>query len=175
MNSNYAPLNNTPYKNINNLTDGINEEYSNPYDVERDHYTKIALRQWKMCPSKVADEYFCVSNIKRIQKLLKKEIYKRSYKKFNLIEEQNVLDLLQVMIVIYEQYGKDLPFSIIRQVKVLNTYTIQYIAPDIIVNLKQHYGYLNEIQKPLNPLPLPLNVNNAGRKNITGTAHLYGL
>ena len=174
---NYAPVSRTLKYNE---SDGYNKDFPNeslssPYDVPEDYYTEIALRQWRMRPSKLADEYFSVTNIKRIQKKLKREIYNRSYGKFRMQEDQNVLDLLQVMIIVYMQYGKDLPTSIVRQVKVLNEQTIQYIAPDMMVNLKQYYGYLDDIKNPISPLPQPINVNRAGRTQLQGAAQHYGI
>lgn len=175
----YAPLNRTlSYGDPDRYDlarDAIGDAPADPYAVDENYYTKLALRQWKICGSAVAKVFFSVTNIKRIQKQIKREIYERSYKKFKLSEDQNVLDLLQSMIVVYEQYGKNLPTSITRQVKLLNVQTVQYIAPDMMTNLKQHYGYLDDIKNPINPLPQPLNVNNAGRMNLPGIAHIYGM
>ena len=176
---NYAPLNRTlsygDSNNYNSNYDDLGDAPSDPYRVDENYYTKLALRQWKICPSSVAKLFFSVTNIKRIQKQIKREVYNRSYGKFKLSEDQNVLDLLQSMIVVYGQYGKDLPSSLIRQVKLLNVQTVEYIAPDMITNLKQHYGYLDDIKNPINPLPQPLNVNQAGRIQIPSIAQLYGI
>lgn len=173
----YAPVSRTLTYNEPDVfsKESFNENLAEPYNVAEDYYTKIALRQWKMRPSKVAKEYFSVTNIKRIQKNLKHEIYTRSHGKFKVKEDQNVLDLIQVMIIIYSQYGKDLPTTIIRQVKTLNEHTLQYIAPDMMDNIKQYYGYLDDIKNPISPLPQPLNVNRAGRAQLQGTAQHYGV
>jgi hypothetical protein len=162
--------------NLSNKYDSVtSEELSNPYDVKEDHYTKIAMRTKKETPSAVAKEFFSVTNIKRIQKKIKREIYNRSYGKFKLEEDQKVLDLLIVMMEINRLYGKDLPFSVTRQVKVLNEQTVQYLAPDMMTNIKQHYGYLDDITNPVNMMPDPINCNRNGRKLISGTAQLYGI
>jgi hypothetical protein len=177
---NYAPIqNNLTYDEGNRYNrdqDNLGADMpENQYNVPEDHYTKVALRQWKVCPSKVAKEYFSVTNIKRIQKGIRREIYNRSYKKFRLLEDQNVLDLIQAMIVVYHQYGKDLPYETIRQVKILNKQTVEYVAPDIMTNLKQQYGYLDDIKNPISPIPLPINVNHAGRIFLPGTAQALGI
>lgn len=163
------------YTQINNntvYTDGVN---NNPYDIDEDYYTLLVMKEWQACPSKVASLYFSVTNIKRLQRNIKKEIYNRSYTKFRLVEDQNVLDLLQVMRAIYKMYAKDLPTRVIKQVKVLNNQTIQYVSPDIMDALKQHYGYLNDIKNPINPIQTPINVNNAGRIQLPSISQLYGL
>lgn len=170
----YAPLNRIFSYNT-KIDRNENEILSDPYNVKENHYTKLALRQWKMCPTPVAEEYFSVTNIKRIQKYIKREIYNRSYGKFRLSEDQNVLDLLQTMIVIYMEYSKNIPNKVISQVKHLNNLTVQYIAPDMMTNLKQYYGYLSDIKNPINPIPQPLNVNHAGRLQLKGAAQVYGI
>lgn len=150
----------------------------NPYAASNyyeDGYATVIAKEWQACPSKVMKVYFSEDNIKRIQKKIRREIYNRSYGKFRLEEDQNVLDLITAMRAVYKLYGKDLPTKITRQVKTLNEYTVQYIAPDMITNLKQHYGYLDDIKNPINPIPRPLNVNQAGRNQLPSVAQLYGL
>lgn len=162
----YAPLTNT-YAN--------NQEPSNPYNVPEDYYMNIALREDNTRPTKVSLEYFSVSNIKRLQQMIKKNVYENTKHKFKLQEDQNVLDLIQAMKYIYKEYGKYMPNSVIRQVKKLNTYTIKFIVPNIIENLKQYYGYLKDINNPIQPIEMPTNVNRAGRLQLPGSAHVYNL
>jgi hypothetical protein len=152
--------------------DGIPDD---PYSVGEYYYADLVMKEWEACPSEVARSYFSVTNIKRIQKGIKREIYNRSFAKFKLLEDQNVLDLLAGMRAVYDQYAKDLPGKIIRQVKMLNEQTIQYIAPDMMTNIKQHYGYLDDIKNPINPIPEPINVSHNGRRQLPGTAQIYGL
>lgn len=171
---NFAPLNQQlSYKNPEWAIRDELDLPNDPYNVNEDYYTKLAMRQWKVCPSKVAKVFFSVTNIKRIQKGIKREVYNRSYGKFRLQEDQNILDLLQAMLVIHIWYNKNLPSSTVRQVKVLNTQTVQYIVPDMMTNLKQYYSYLSDIKNPLNMIPLPLNINHAGRTQLEGTAQFY--
>ena len=162
----YAPLTST-YVN--------NQEPSNPYNVPEDYYMNIALREDNTRPTKVSLEYFSVSNIKRLQQMIKKNVYENTKHKFKLQEDQNVLDLIQAMKYIYKEYGKYMPNSVIRQVKKLNTYTIKFIVPNIIENLKQYYGYLKDINNPIQPIEMPTNVNRAGRLQLPGSAHVYNL
>lgn len=179
MDDQYAPVNQQlTYGSADDYSrdrDQLEDAPSDPYAVPEDYYVKLAMKQKKSCGSKVAKEFFSVTNIKRIQKGIKKEIYDRTYKKFRLTEDQDVLDLIQAMVLIYDEYGRDLPDHIIRQVKALNNQLIQYIVPDIKTNIEQHYGYLNDIKNPINPMPQPLNVNHAGRTQLRGTAQLYDI
>lgn len=149
---------------------------NNPYAVKEHYYAKLIMKEYQSCPTKVVLEYFSVKNIKRIQKKIKREIKHRSYGKFILEEDQNVLDLLNAMRAIFKLYARNLPYKVIRQVKALNEYTIQYICPDIMTNLKQYYGYLDDIKNPINPFDrVAVNVNNAGRNQLPSVAQLYGL
>jgi hypothetical protein len=148
----------------------------NPYGVKEHYYAKLIMKEYQACPSKVALEYFSVTNIKRLQKKIKREIKHRSYGKFILEEDQNVLDLLTSMRAIFKLYARNLPIKIVRQVKALNEYTIQYICPDMMTNLKQYYGYLDDIKNPINPFDrVAVNVNQAGRNQLPSVAQLYGL
>ena len=170
----YAPINNSLIYN-NPRNDNIDAIPNEPYNVSEDYYTLLVMKEWQADPSKVASIYFSVTNIKRLQKQIKKEIYNRSYSKFRLLEDQSVLDLLQAMRTVYKMYAKDLPERVIKQVKLLNKQTVQYVAPDIIDALKQHYGYLDDIKNPITPIQLPVNVNNSGRIQLPSISQLYGL
>jgi hypothetical protein len=188
MDDNYSPINRSlSFNNGGDYSNNYDNDYGNvkqvaldgvpndPYGVDEYYYVEYVMQEWQACPSDVAKEYFSVTNIKRIQKGIQREIYNRSYGKFRLLEDQNVLDLLTVMRTVYDQYGKDLPKKIVRQVKLLNAHTIEYVAPDMITNLKQHYGYLDDIKNPPTPLPQPINVNNAGRNQLRGVAQIWGI
>jgi hypothetical protein len=174
---NYAPTNQTlTYDDPGHVrTMDPMDAPGNPYNVDEYYYAHLILKEWQACPSEVALLYFSVKNIKRIQKLIRRDVYNRSLKKFKLSEDQNVIDLLTAMRAVYKLYAKDIPTKITRQVKILNKETIEYIVPDMMTNLKQHYGYLDDIKNPINPLPVPINVNQAGRNQLTGVAQIYGI
>src|SRR5947208_94444 len=78
--------------------DGIPND---PYAVDEYYYAELVMKEYQACPSKVANMYFSVTNIKRIQRGIKREIYNRSYGKFKLEEDQSVLDLITAMRIVY--------------------------------------------------------------------------
>lgn len=171
---NYAPL--TRSRSYDDP--GYSKDYdipNDPYNVDEHYYVDLVMKEWQACPSEVGKLYFSITNMKRLQKLIRREIYNRSYGKFRLVEDQNVLDLLHPMRAIYKTCAKDLPYKIVKQVKYLNKETVEYIAPDLMTNLIQHYGYLDDIKNPLNPILDPINVNQAGRNQLRGVAHVYGI
>ena len=120
--------------------------------------------------------FFSKENIKRIQRMIKKEILDRTQGKYLLETDQNEADLVIVMrAVLFDANvgGKYLPFKIKHQVKKLNFHVVQYIVPDMIENIKQYYGYLREINQPLQPMMRPVNVNAAGRKMLPSIMTMY--
>ncbi|AYV77407.1 MAG: hypothetical protein Dasosvirus2_3 [Dasosvirus sp.] len=175
MDDQYAPIRQSLDDNCNNENIVSVDIPSDPYAVDEYYYANYVMQEWQTCAYGVSKVYFSVTNIKRIQKQLKKEILERSYGKFILEEDQNVNDLLTSMRAVYDLYSKELPTKITRQVKLLNALTIQYIAPDMMEQIKQYYGYLADIKNPINPLPDPINVNQAGRHQLASTAQLWGL
>jgi hypothetical protein len=171
-NTNQANVINTNRLHVNNNEKTYNYDY---YNVPENYYVKVAMKEYKACPSKVANSFFSVTNIKLIQQQLKDEVLKRSYGKFILHNDQNVQSLLLGMMGIFKLYSKNLPIKIKKQVAVLNKRTIQFIAPDIVVNIKQDIEYRRHINNPIKPIHDPINTNTAGRKTLPGPAQLLGL
>jgi tyrosyl-tRNA synthetase len=125
----------------------------------------------------VTDLFYSDENIRRIQKLIKQEIYNRSGGKYKLEENQEEADLLVSMKAVFfdENNGcRFLPNKIKRQVKKLNNAVVEYIVPNMISNIKQYYGYLKDINGPIEPMLRPMNVNNAGRKTLPSITTIWG-
>jgi hypothetical protein len=114
--------------------------------------------------------FFSNKNIKRIQRHIKEEICKRTNGQYRLTEDQDENDLLVAMRAVYldENGSRYLPYKIVRQVKELNDKVVKYVVPDMIVAIKQYYGYIKEISEPLKPIMRPMNVSSAGRKQLSG-------
>ena len=117
--------------------------------------------------------FFSEENIKRIQKKLKVTVYERSQGKFKLEEDQDESDLVVVMRYIYLDFCKNLPVQIIRQVKLLNDKTVEYIVPDLLTNIKQYYGYIRDISQPITPIMRPMGTTNAGRRTLPSYTTLW--
>lgn len=110
--------------------------------------------------------YFCIENIQRIQKMIKYEIFKRTKGKYKLEVDQNETDLLVVMRATYISDAENSPYRLVHQVKILNNKTIEKIVPDMISIIKQDEEYINKLDKPIDPIPLPVNVSRAGRLSL---------
>jgi hypothetical protein len=119
--------------------------------------------------------FFSDENMARIQKQIKREVFRLSNGTFKIDDnvDQDEQDLLIAMRYIFIEHAKNLPTHIVKQVKILNRQLLDYIIPDIMTNIKQHYWYLKEISQPIRPLDQPLNVNNKGRRTLPSVTTLW--
>jgi hypothetical protein len=117
--------------------------------------------------------FFSNENIARIQQKIRNEVSKRSKGQYILDEDQDEADLVIVMRAIYLDKCKNLPGETIRQVKILNEQTVDYLMPDLMSNIKQYFGYIRDINQPLQPMILPLNTSSSGRKILPSITTLY--
>jgi hypothetical protein len=117
--------------------------------------------------------YFSNENVNRIQSKIKKEISDRTNGKYAVDVDQNIEDLLVVMGHIMIEDGQFLLAKIVKQVKSLNKKVVDYVVPDMINEISQNYGYQQEINKPLQPMMRPMNVNNAGRKTLPSMTTMW--
>lgn len=139
------------------------------YTVNID-YAKAALRgsfsDDYIRNSELISMYFSNENVERIQSKIKKEISVRTKGKYVVDVDQDIEDLLIVMGHIMIEDGQFLLTKIVKQVKLLNQKVVDYVVPDMINEISQNYGYQQDINKPLQPIMRPMNVNNAGRKTL---------
>jgi hypothetical protein len=133
----------------------------------------LAIGSLQMENTPVSLLYFSDNNMKRVQRQIKRVIFRLSNRTFKMDVDQNEDDLLLAMRYIYIEHAKNLPTHTVRQVKILNRQLLNYIIPDIMTNIKQHYGYLKEISEPIRPLDQPLNVNNKGRRTLPSVSTLW--
>tara|TARA_B110000908_G_C10263987_1_gene461849 strand:+ start:618 stop:1109 length:492 start_codon:yes stop_codon:yes gene_type:complete len=108
------------------------------------------------------DVFYCKENIELINKQLVKAVYEKSNKKY-IIPFQKVDDLMVVMRFIYDKDAKHLPYKIKEQIKQLNCAVVSEVLPNIITQVEQNITYLNNLGKPIEPIPLPINVNNLNK------------
>lgn len=135
---------------------------------------------YKACDSEInidetAKIFFSSENMRRIQKMIKREIYNKTKGVFRLDTNQDESDLLVAMRAVYYEHANFLPFKIIKQVKELNRKLLEYIIPDVITQIKQSYAYIQEINQPIKPIARPINVNNAGRRTLPGLTTAWGI
>jgi hypothetical protein len=118
--------------------------------------------------------FYSEENINRIQKMIKKTIFERTKGQYKLDEDQDESDLLISMRAVFLEHSRFLPNMIVHQVKELNRRTVEYLVPDMITEIKQHYAYIKEINEPIKPIARPMNVNNAGRRTLPSLTSAWG-
>lgn len=129
------------------------------YLTKKKNWEQVDVIEHLVDRQKLNELFFSPKNIKNIQELTKKEIYYRSKGKFLLTTDQDEDDLLISMRFVYLEYSKFIPCQYEQQIKELNKTVVNYIVPDMITAIKQQHDYLNDISRPLQPNPLPMNVH----------------
>lgn len=156
-----------PPINENNMT--VQDIYRTPFLFLQEHrknYKNMAATALKgiQTESELSKLFFSDANIKRLQRMIKREVYKRTRGEFRLEIDQEQRDLFIVMRAVYLENSRFLPGAVVRQCKRLLQKCVDEAVPGIITNLRQYYGYLKEINKPLTPIPRPLDAGNGSRK-----------
>ena len=169
---NYHNNDNSNIKNYNKYTDVDNT------NVERDNWAtensiQKSLLKSVYTPTPLGELFFSPDNIKRVQNKIKKNIFIETKGKYKLQVDQNDSDLLVVMRAVYIQDSYNSPYRVVHQVKELNQKVINRILPDMITNIKQNEEYLNVIDKPMDPIPLPVNVSRAGRLSLPSVTTIW--
>lgn len=113
--------------------------------------------------SSLSEKFFSEANISLVTKSLTNAI-KIITKGKVIIEDQNYLDMLVYMQNTYYTHGRFSSDRIDEQVRELNYITVRELVPEVITQIKQQLGYIRDISYPPPVLPLPANVNSAGRK-----------
>jgi len=91
--------------------------------------------------------FFSSHNVNVIQDNIRKEVSRKSAGQFK-IGKQSEQQLVIIMRSIYLQHGKNLPTDTQKQVNDLNTKVLEYTTPNIITNIKQHIGFVNDVNAP---------------------------
>ena len=169
---NYHNDNNSEVKNYNKFTNLDNKNIEKNNWATENSIQKSLLKS-VYTPTPLGEVFFSPDNIKRLQNKIKKNIFIESKGKYKLQVDQNESDLLIVMRAVYIQDSYNSPYRIVHQVKELNEKVINRILPDMISNIKQNEEYLNIIDKPIDPIPLPVNVSRAGRLSLPSVTTIW--
>lgn len=161
----------------NNMT--IQDIYRTPFLFIQDHrknYGNVAKTALKgiQTESELSKLFFSDENFKRLQRMIREDIFKRTRGEFRLDVDQDQRDMFIIMRAIYMEHARFLPSETVRQCKRLNEKVVTEIAPSILTNIRQDYGYLKEINKPLTPIPRPISANGAGRRNLPSVTTTFG-
>lgn len=111
------------------------------------------------------NKFFSASNINNLQKIIRYEVWLQSGKT-HIIGRQSDDQLKIIMRSIYLQYGKHQNTNYIEQIKNLNQFVCNYSIPNILSNLELFIGYKEHVSNLPEPIPLPVNMSNAGLKSV---------
>ena len=163
INSNIKPINQNENKPTNYYWSNYSQSQNN-WATENSIQKSLLKGVYESTP--LGELFFSQENINRIQKMIKHNIFIRTNGKYKLEIDQNESDLLIVMRDIYITCAKNNPYKVIHQVKELNHKTIEKILPDMISMIKQDDEYIKQLDKPIDPIPLPICANSKGRLTL---------
>jgi len=116
--------------------------------------------------SDLPNAFFSDENIILINNKLISEVYKKTNGEYR-IKAQSSEQLLIVMKYIFLEYARHLPYDIKGQINELNCRVVSDILPNVITNAQQHIGYLRDIEKIREPLPLPVSTKYSSGSSRT--------
>lgn len=162
----------------NNMT--VQDIYRTPFLFLQEHrknYKNMAPTALKglQANSELSKTFFSDVNMKRLQKMIRKEIFEKTHGKYRLDVDQDERDLLITMRAVYLEFGRYLPGQKVRQIKRMNKKVIDAVVPSMITEIKQYYGYLDEINNPIKPIMRPVNVSSAGRRTLPSVYTTFGV
>ena len=166
----YSTSDNPSFKMYENLPKGYktSEYYENGYSTLTSKGNIIE-------ETELSKMFFSNENIARVQKKIKVAVYNKTKGKYKLVEDQDETDLYLLMRSVYLENAKHLKSHLVRQVKILNETVIKESVPGIITNIKQYYSYIDDINKPIQPIDRPMNINSAGRKTLPSVTTIIGM
>ena len=138
--------------------------FSYPTTTEANFASDMLRGNWDH--NALSDTFFTRTNVDRIQKEIRKEVYRISGPKKYVIDDQDVDELKMIMRAMYLQYSKNNPFNIEGQIKDLNDLVVKWAAPRIMSEIEAYNYYLNDISHMPVPLAQPMNMSSAGTKSL---------
>jgi hypothetical protein len=107
--------------------------------------------------------FFSKENMNIIQSMLQKMVYERSNYR---ISRQNDDHLMNIAMDVFKTYCKNLPFQIKEQIMELNEIVVKFVYPYIIKQIEAIYRYREDIESPIQTMPLPQNTSIQGQRTL---------
>lgn len=120
--------------------------------------------------------YFTPENVERVQQDIRETVLHATNTDTDpilnghkpiYIGRQDDNQIETIMRSIYLQYAKHLDYNIDGQIKELNTIVVREAVPNIITNLKQYIGYVNDASRLPVPIDQPVNTSSKGEKSYS--------
>ena len=118
----------------------------------------------------ISQIFYSDANIELINKQIVITVYKKTKGQIR-IPFQSKDDLKVVMRWVYINYARNLPFKIKEQIKDLNDRVVCQVTPNLVSSAHQYLDYLRDIEKPIEPLPPPVNASRD--KTLPSISEIY--
>ena len=159
-------------KNLGNLNDEKIKQYNfedmpqaflseNPQaqKLRKQLHVKNLVHEEMCNPERLSQLFFSDDNMDIINRQLVTEIFNRTKGQVKIpFQKKDALSI--VMRWVYIHYSRNLPFDLTNQIRELNKKVLCELVPKLKSAAIQHINYLRDIEKPLEPLPPPINTNN---------------
>lgn len=129
-----------------------------------DNFKNVAL-QHIQTKSPLSVLFFSKANMKRIQNMIRYQVWLQSGKR-HIIGEQSNIELEIVMRSIYLQHAKNLPCKLGEQVHELDQILVSWCVPKILSEVDQYVGYLQNLDTLPQEIELPKNLSSKGTKTL---------
>lgn len=131
---------------------------------KKDTYKSEALKHIQV-KTKLSLVFFSEVNIKRVQDMIRYNVWLKSDKQF-VIGPQSNIELEIIMRAIYLQHAKNLDCKIAEQVQELDDMVVNHCVPKIINEVIQYQGYLRQLEYLPIPEDRPVNMSSKGTKTL---------
>jgi hypothetical protein len=115
----------------------------------------------KQCPTPLNCLFFSNENRDLIQRGLRQYILNKYGVRIDKQSPDNILVIMRAVFInnAYDNYN-----NIEAQVKQMNARTIEMASENIMTAVAQYYGYIKDVDRPLQPPPVPRNTSLYGVK-----------
>ena len=101
-------------------------------------------------------------------------VFNKTIESKEVFSDKVAINLFLQLISYYKSTKSTLSFSKLKlidnqikeQILTLDKAVVSEVVPGMITEIKQYFGYLRDISQPRQLLPLPINVNKAGRNTL---------
>lgn len=119
------------------------------------------LNSINQCPTPLNKTFFCDFNQDVIQRMIRQNIYNKFKAK---IDKQSPDDIIAIMRAVFINNSANPYGDVLTQVKFMNAKVSDVACKQIETGLAQHYGYLEDISRPIIPPDIPRNTSLHGNK-----------
>lgn len=123
---------------------------------------EFALSSIRQDQNELNRQFFGSANLNFLQKELQSRVYTTTKK---LIDRQKDDDLFIIMRGTFVIASTNAYENVERQVKVLNEMVLTQVVPQVVFGVKAHSKFLQDVQKPADPLDRGMYVSSKGENN----------